>query len=285
MHRLSPPPRHKLEIVAYDTQMPIPFAQVDAFTGEAFGGNPAAVCLLSAPRDAAWMQQVAREMNLSETAFLVQRPYAQGFDLRWFTPTVEVDLCGHATLASAHTLWESGALPATEAARFHTRSGLLTATRRGNWIDLDFPAKPDTPADPPAGLVEALGVTPRYVGRNAFDFLVELDSEAQVRTLQPDFARLRTIAARGIIVTSRASDGACDFVSRFFAPGSGIDEDPVTGSAHCCLAVHWQRRLGRDRFLARQVSPRGGVLQVAIEGDRVRLGGQAVTVLRGELLA
>ncbi|HEY7792015.1 MAG TPA: PhzF family phenazine biosynthesis protein [Vicinamibacterales bacterium] len=265
--------------------MPIPIAQVDAFTSEAFGGNPAAVCVLPAPREADWMQRVAREMNLSETAFLVRRPDELGFDLRWFTPAVEVDLCGHATLASAHALWEAGDLAPEAAARFHTRSGLLTAVRRGDWIDVDFPAKPESPAAPPDGLLDALGIEVRYVGRNAFDYLVEVDSEHQLRHLVPDHGRLRTIAARGIMVTARSEDPAYDFVSRFFAPGSGIDEDPVTGSAHCCLAAFWHTRLNKTRFLARQISPRGGVLQVELQGDRVRLGGQAVTVFRGELLA
>jgi PhzF family phenazine biosynthesis protein len=265
--------------------MPIPLFQVDAFTADAFAGNPAAVCLLPESKDDGWLQQVAREMNLSETAFLQRRADGDGFDLRWFTPSVEVDLCGHATLASAHALWETGELAAHEVARFHTRSGLLTATRRDAWIDLDFPAKPETPAEAPDGMLEALHVKPRHIGRNAFDYLVEVEDEATVRNLQPDLARLRTIKARGVIVTSRSADPAYDFVSRFFAPGSGIDEDPVTGSAHCCLATFWQSRLAKHQFLARQLSARGGVLQVHIAGDRVRLGGQAVTVLRGELVA
>jgi PhzF family phenazine biosynthesis protein len=263
--------------------MALSIVQVDAFTSEPFSGNPAAVCVLPEPRDAAWMQHVASEMNLAETAFLRARD--DGFELRWFTPTVEVDLCGHATLASAHVLWESGRLAATETARFHTRSGLLTAVRRGDWIELDFPATPDEPADAPPGLVEALGAAPRYVGKSRFDYLIELDGEDAVRRLGPDFARLRTISARGVITTSLSATPGCDFVSRFFAPGSGIDEDPVTGSAHCCLAPFWSRRLNKTRFLARQVSPRGGVLKVELAGNRVRLGGQAVTVLRGELLA
>jgi predicted PhzF superfamily epimerase YddE/YHI9 len=265
--------------------MAIPIAQVDAFTSEPFAGNPAAVCLLPLEKSAAWMQDVAREMNLAETAFLHRRASGDGFDLRWFTPTVEVDLCGHATLASAHVLWEAGQLSATEPARFHTRSGLLTATRRGDWIDLDFPLTPVTETDAPAGLDRALAATPRYVGRSRFDLLVEVESEAIVRRLQPDLTMLATLPVRGVIVTSRAVGGDDDFVSRFFAPQSGIDEDPVTGSAHCALAAHWQTRLGKSRFVARQISPRGGVLHVEVAGDRVRLGGQAVTVLRGELLA
>jgi predicted PhzF superfamily epimerase YddE/YHI9 len=269
--------------------MTVPIVQVDAFTAAAFAGNPAAVCVLPEARDDGWMQRVASEMNLSETAFLCRRAAApapdDGFELRWFTPAVEVDLCGHATLASAHVLWETGRLSATETARFHTRSGLLTAERHGEWIELDFPAMPEAPAAAPPGLVEGLGASPLYVGRNRFDVLVELDGEEAVRRLRPDFGRLGEIAARGIIATARSADPGYDFVSRFFAPATGIDEDPVTGSAHCCLGPFWGRRLGKSELLARQVSARGGVVKVRLAGDRVRLGGQAVTVLTGELLA
>jgi len=265
--------------------MTTPIVQVDAFTSRAFGGNPAGVCVLPAPRDAAWMQLVAREMNVAETAFL--HPLDDGFSLRWFTPTVEVDLCGHATLASAHTLWEGGRLGALETARFHTRSGLLTATRDGGWIELDFPATPDEPSEPPPGLVEGLGATPRYVGKSRFDYLAELDDEAAVRKIAPDFSVLRGIAARGVIVTSRSATPGVDFVSRYFAPAYGIDEDPATGSTHCCLGPFWKRRLNQSSFAARQLSARGGELHVTVDGDggdRVRIRGQAVTVLRGELL-
>jgi PhzF family phenazine biosynthesis protein len=262
--------------------MSLEIVQVDAFTSRPFTGNPAAVCVLPEERDAAWMQNVAAEMNLAETAFL--RPREDGFGLRWFTPAVEVDLCGHATLASAHVLWESGRLPSSETARFHTRSGLLTAVRREDWIELDFPATPEEAAEAPPGLAQALGATPRYVGLSRFDYLVELDSEESVRNLRPDFGLLGAIAARGVIATSRSATPDFDFVSRFFAPASGIDEDPVTGSSHCCLAPFWSPRLKKTRFLARQLSARGGVLRVEIAGDRVRLGGQAVTVLKCELL-
>jgi predicted PhzF superfamily epimerase YddE/YHI9 len=263
--------------------MPLAITQVDAFTSKPFSGNPAAVCILPGERDPAWMQNVAREMNLAETAFLVPRP--DGYDLRWFTPTVEVDLCGHATLASAHVLWETGRLAADETARFHTKSGLLTAVRRGDWIELDFPATPDEPVAPPPGLVESLGATPRYVGKSIFDYLAELESEEAVRNLRPDFGRMKKIGARGVIATSRSADPAFDFVSRYFAPAFGIDEDPVTGSTHCCLAPFWSRRLGKNALLARQLSARGGELKVELRGDRVGIGGQAVTVLRAELLA
>ena len=263
--------------------MKLPIVQVDAFTAEPFGGNPAAVCVLPATREAGWMQSVAREMNLSETAFLVRRK--DGFDLRWFTPATEVDLCGHATLASAHALWEDGQLTADEPARFHTRSGLLVAERQGDWIEMNFPATPDEQTAPPPGLADALGVSPLYVGRSRFDYLIEVESEQIVRAMTPDFGRLRTLPVRGIIVTAKGATPGTDFVSRFFAPGSGLDEDPVTGSAHCCLTPYWSRKLKKTELVARQVSQRGGLLHVRLDGDRVRLKGQAVTVLRGELLA
>jgi len=260
--------------------MPLSITQIDAFTDKPFAGNPAAVCLLPEARDTSWMLSVAKEMNLPETAFLVRR--ADGFDLRWFTPAVEVALCGHATVASAHALWEEGHLAPGEQARFHTLSGLLTADRAGDWIELDFPAKPETSAPAPEGLVEALGAEPKYIGKNAFDYLVELDSEATVRGLKPNHAMLKKLPVRGVMVTSRAAD--YDFVSRFFAPGSGIEEDPVTGSAHCCLGPYWAPRLGKSEFVAYQASDRGGVVRVRLVGDRVKLGGQAVTVLRGALM-
>jgi PhzF family phenazine biosynthesis protein len=260
--------------------MGIRIVTVDAFTSRPFAGNPAAVCVLpEAPPDA-WMRDVAREMNLSETAFLV--PREDGYHLRWFTPAVEVELCGHATVASAHVLWEDGHLPAGVQARFHTLSGLLTADRRGDWIELDFPAKLEQPAEAPPELLPALGCSAVYVGRNQFDYLVEVDSEATVRALNPDHSLLRRLPVRGVIVTARGSD--YDFVSRFFAPGSGIDEDPVTGSAHTCLGPYWAARLGKTEFTAFQASARGGVVRVRVAGDRVLLGGQAVTIMRGELL-
>jgi PhzF family phenazine biosynthesis protein len=254
--------------------------QVDAFTNKPFAGNPAAICVLPAPREESWMHRVAQEMNLSETAFL--DPTDSGFNLRWFTPSVEVALCGHATLASAHVLWQDGILAQGETARFHTKSGLLTAVQKDGWIEMDFPATPNEAAEAPPRMIEALGLKPLYVGRNKFDFLVEADSEATVRGLKPDHSVLRQVSARGIIVTARGSD--YDFVSRFFAPGSGIDEDPVTGSAHCALGPYWAKKLGKNSFRAFQASPRGGEVGVRVEGDRVKLSGQAVTVLQGELL-
>jgi predicted PhzF superfamily epimerase YddE/YHI9 len=256
--------------------------QVDAFTSEAFRGNPAAVCVLERPADDEWMQLVAREMNLSETAFLV--PHETGFQLRWFTPSTEVDLCGHATLASAHVLWEDGHLALDRAARFETLSGRLTAERNGDWIELDFPVEPEHEAQAPLPLADAFGSTPRYVGRNRMDYLLEFEDEATVRSLRPDIRLLKSIEARGFIATSRSSAQGFDFVSRFFCPSVGIDEDPVTGSSHCCLGPFWAARLGKDELIGQQVSTRGGVVRVRLAGERVRLGGQAVTVMRGELV-
>jgi predicted PhzF superfamily epimerase YddE/YHI9 len=262
--------------------MGLAIIQVDAFTDKPFAGNPAAVCIVPAPREERWMQDVAREMNLSETAFLHREN--DGYGLRWFTPTVEVALCGHATLASAHVLWDGGHLAPSMPARFHTRSGLLTAERRGAWIELDFPSVVAAPAEAPPPLFEALHVGPGPVVRSRFDYLVEVDSEDTVRRLAPDFAALGRFEARGIIVTSRASTTGFDFVSRFFAPASGINEDPATGSSHCTLAPYWSARLGKNELVGYQASPRGGVVRVRLQGDRVILGGQAVTVLRGELV-
>jgi PhzF family phenazine biosynthesis protein len=258
------------------------FTQVDAFTDRPFTGNPAAVCLLPSARDAHWMQLVALEMNLAETAFLVPRP--DGFDLRWFTPGSEVDLCGHATLASAHALWEEGHLQPSQQARFHTRSGLLTATRRGDHIWLDFPSTPVSAAAAPPGLQQAIGTKATMVGHTVFDYVVELDSEAALRSLEPDMTLLSRIPYRGVIVTAQSSDSRYDFISRFFAPGLGIPEDPVTGSAHCGLGPYWGNRLGKDELVGYQASSRGGMVLVRVERERVHLGGQAVTVVRGEIL-
>jgi PhzF family phenazine biosynthesis protein len=256
--------------------------QIDAFTDKPFAGNPAAVCLLDGPRDENWMQLVAREMNLSETAFLYLT--SDGYNLRWFTPEVEVALCGHATLASAHHLWECGRAKPGDTLRFHTQSGLLTATRRGDLIVLDFPAQPVTEVSPPPGLLDALGVTGLFVGKSTYDFLVEVASETVVRAVTPDQGKLRSLAVRGIIVTARSSSSEFDIVSRFFAPGAGIDEDPVTGSAHCSLGPYWAPKLGKAELRAYQASARGGSLVVTVIGDRVLLGGHAVTVLRGQLI-
>ncbi|HEV8193479.1 MAG TPA: PhzF family phenazine biosynthesis protein [Ktedonobacterales bacterium] len=262
--------------------MGLAIRQVDAFTNTPFGGNPAAVCILPEPADDTWMQHVAREMNLADTAFLYRQE--DGFQLRWFTPAIEVDLCGHATLASAHILWEEGHLQPGELARFSTRSGLLTAVRQGAWIELDFPATPAEPAEIPGELSQALGVELAYVGKNQSDYLVEVDSEATLRALTPDVNLLARLPARGVIVTSRSASPEYDFISRFFAPKAGINEDAVTGSSHCALAPFWSQRLSKSEMTAYQASSRGGVLRVGVHGDRIAIGGQAVTVLRGELL-
>ncbi len=275
---------HRRGRLIYCGGVHVRFVQVDAFAAEPFTGNPAAVVVLTTPREEAWMQRVASEMNLSETAFLHRRPDGS-FDLRWFTPATEVDLCGHATLASAHALWESGQLAPGHEAAFHTKSGGLIARQaEDGWIELDFPATPETAADPPAGLRDALGVAPVYVGKSRFDYLVEVANEEAVRDAKPDYHRLAALPVRGVMITSASGAPGTDFVSRFFAPGSGIDEDPVTGSAHCCLTPFWSRRLGRPDLVARQLSARGGVLRLRLDGERVRISGQAVTVLRGEIL-
>ncbi len=272
--------------------------QVDAFTAAPFRGNPAAVCVMPAAADSGWMQAVAREMNLSETAFV--HPHGDAFDLRWFTPLVEVELCGHATLASAHVLWSQGHLRRDQQAVFHTRSGVLTceleaatapegvrgAPEGGDWIRMDFPAQSPVSAAAPAGLLEALGIgSAAWVGRNKADVLVEVSSEEVVRALHPDMHRLGNVDARGIIVTARAERGPYDFVSRFFAPRVGVPEDPVTGSAHTALTPFWAERLGKQDLTAYQASARGGVIRVGLRGERVLIAGQAVTVLRGDLLA
>jgi PhzF family phenazine biosynthesis protein len=263
--------------------MPLRITQVDAFTNQPFAGNPAAVCILHKPADPTWMLNVAREMNLAETAFLVKQ--RDGYDLRWFTPSVEVDLCGHATLASAHVLWEDGHLKPGEQARFHTKSGLLTAAKQKSWIALDFPVTPVSAATPPPGLADALGVQPRFVGRSRFDYVVEVDTEATVRELRPDLTALSRIESRGVIVTAVSDESSeFDFVSRFFAPQSGVPEDPVTGSAHCALAPYWAHKLGQTDLVAYQASPRGGAVLLRLLGDRVELSGEAVTVLRCELM-
>ncbi len=262
--------------------MTIPLFHVDAFTEKPFSGNPAAVCILPGWKEDRWLQAVGAEMNLSETAFLVKRE--DHFDLRWFTPKVEVDMCGHATLASAYVIWQQGLATPGKEIRFSTRSGTLKAALRGQDIELDFPLMPEEPAQAPPGLTEALGLSPRYIGKNQFDFLVEVDSEPVLRQMAPDFRLLATVEARGIIVTSLSADPNFDFVSRFFAPSAGIDEDPVTGSAHCCLGDFWRKRLGKNEFLAYQASARGGVVKVRVTRDRVFLGGKAVIIAKGELV-
>jgi len=266
---------------------PIPCYQVDAFTDQPFAGNSAAVCVLEAEGDSHWMQQVATEMNLSETAFLRRLP-SEGetdWELRWFTPAYEVDLCGHATLASAHALWDQDYVPSDSAIRFHTRSGVLTTRRKGTRIEMDFPNVPVTAAEPPEGLLEALGAKPVYTGQTSSDRFLVLVSEAEVLALQPDFRKLRAVDMRGVMVTAPAENSeSYDFVSRFFAPQAGIDEDPVTGSAHCSLGPYWAEKLGKNPVTGFQASARGGVVEITVEDTRVTLGGDAVTIWRGELL-
>lgn len=255
---------------------------VDSFTDRPFHGNPAAVCILKQRADDGWMQNVAREMSLAETAFLVKE--GNEWRLRWMTPSVEVDLCGHATLAAAHVLWADQHAGPAETLRFQTRSGLLTATRTDGLIWLDFPATPPKPATPPDNLAAMLGAEPLWVGQSPFDYLVELADEATVRRLDPDLTAMARLGGRGVIVTARGATDPVDFVSRFFAPAVGVLEDPVTGSAHCALAPYWAAKLGRNELAAQQLSARGGSIKTVLSGDRVKLGGHAVTVSRVELL-
>ncbi len=257
--------------------------QVDAFTNTPFQGNPAAVCVLEKPQTTEWMQLIAREMNLSETAFILKQE--SNFNLRWFTPTTEVPLCGHATLASAHTLWSEEYLKPEEIANFQTKSGLLTARLQEDWIELDFQANFSEVTTPPPELATALGVNIKTTVKNSLGYLVELESASVIRNLQPNFSLLKTLSVPGIIVTSVGeTNSEYDFVSRFFAPELGIDEDPVTGAAHCCLAPFWHNKLQQDEFLAYQASFRGGLVKIKYNGGaRVFLQGQAVTIMKGEI--
>jgi PhzF family phenazine biosynthesis protein len=261
--------------------MPVTLYIVDAFTDSPFKGNPAAVCLTAESLSETLMQLIAAEVNLSETAFLV--PTGDGFSLRWFTPKAEVALCGHATLASAHALWESGALPGDKEARFETKSGLLTATKNGSWIEMDFPAEPVIESVCQQSLALGLGVAPCFVGRNRFDYFVEVKDEQTVLDLKPDFTALKTIETRGVTVTAAGTE--FDYVARSFFPRLGVDEDPVCGSAHTGLAPFWGARLQKGELLAKQVSSRGGILKLRVLGERVRIAGQAVTVMKSEFLA
>ena len=263
--------------------MPNVIYQVDAFAERPFTGNPAGVCVLESAVQETYMQAVASEMNVAETAFLVRRDYG-AYDLRWFTPTVEVDLCGHATLASAHILWEERRLTPGETAKFHTRSGVLTAWREGETIRMDFPSEPVVASEPPAELVASLGVASTFAGRNRMDWLVEVADEAAVRAVRPQLPGLAALGVRGVIVTAASAKPERDFVSRFFAPAAGVDEDPVTGSAHCALAPYWAQKLGKVALVGYQASTRGGIVECAVRGDRVVLGGRAVTVLRGTIV-
>ncbi|HUH79581.1 MAG TPA: PhzF family phenazine biosynthesis protein [Methanoregula sp.] len=255
---------------------------VDAFTRAPFRGNPAAVCVLEGPADPGWMQQLAGEMNLSETAFL--HTADGGWNLRWFTPRKEIELCGHATLAAACVLWTTGREKPDDAIAFRTRSGTLTARKEGDLTTLDFPAEPVTGSVSLPGLGKALGAEPVFTGRNRFDLLVELQSAADVCGLEPDMEALSAIPARGIIVTAASDLPNFDFVSRFFAPSVGVPEDPVTGSAHCCLGPYWGEKLDKTILSGFQCSARGGTVRVTLGGDRVILGGHTVHVYSGSLL-
>lgn len=258
--------------------------QVDAFTNEPFAGNPAAVCVSETPLDDALMQQIATEMNLSETAFLYPLEGAGNYSLRWFTPRAEIDLCGHATLASAHVLWTEGHLDASITARFQTKSGELRVTPKDGLLQMDFPIKPvhDAPLNPT--LVAAMNHADIVHGaRNDVNYLVELRSHQAVTNLNPDLEKIAKLPYQGVIVTSRG-EAPYDFISRYFVPAMGIAEDPVTGSSHCSLAPYWQARLGKDKMLAYQASARGGELHVECTPERIYISGQAITVMRGELL-
>jgi len=263
--------------------MKLPIFTVDAFTDKAFSGNPAAVCLLSENIYDSVMQNIAFEMNLSETAFLLRQD-DDGYSLRWFTPIAEVDLCGHATLSSAHILWQEGLCSKKDPIHFHTNSGLLITKLMDDEIEMDFPAISEKKVSYPSDLINALGgVQPKYVGMTKWNYLVEVESEEAVKTLKPDYATMLELPGWGTMVTAKSDSGEFDFVSRFFAPEKGVPEDPVTGSAHCALGPYWQKRLGRKEFIAYQASARGGRVGVRVEGDRVFLTGKAVTVIKGEI--
>lgn len=262
--------------------MEVPVFRVDSFAERPFTGNPAGVCVLDSPADDAWMQAVAAELNAPATAFVAELP--DGFDLRWFTPVSPLSLCGHGTLAAAHVLWESGLISGDSIA-FHTKSGQLIANRSGADIELDFPARPQLREEGPiaADLANALGVAEVHVGRNDKDFLIEVATESEVRSLTPDFARLKELPLRGVMVTAQSATLGCDFVSRFFAPSIGIDEDYATGSAHICLGPYWAAKLGKTSLTGFQASSRGATIRVRLEGERVVLAGRAITILRGKM--
>jgi PhzF family phenazine biosynthesis protein len=268
--------------------MSIPLFKVDAFTDHAFSGNPAAICLLDGPRPDQWMQSVATEMALSETAFLLPKDEGASpsgrYHLRWFTPLKEVRLCGHATLASAFVLWQNKRQPVDSVLYFNTLSGLLTARQNQDWIELNFPSKPVATAEAPAGLLESLGVTaPLAINRDESIYLIEVGDEDIVRQCRPDFSRLRQVVFRSVGITARSTDPRYDFVSRYFAPRVGVNEDPVTGSIHCRLTPYWSQKLGKQTLTARQVSARGGTLRLNLQQDRVLISGQAVMVMVGSL--
>ena len=264
--------------------MKLPIFTVDAFTNEPFKGNPAAVCLLKEEIPTSLMQSIAFELNLAETAFVLKEKDSDAYSLRWMTPVSEVDLCGHATLASSHIMWQEGICKKDETINFNTRSGLLTAKYNNGKITLDFPAIPQKKIEYPPELIDAIGgVQPKYVGMTKWNYIIELESESDIINLKPDFNVMLKLPGWGTIITAAADMPGYDFISRFFAPEKGIQEDPVTGSAHCALAPYWQQRLGKNTFKAYQASERGGTLDIVIEGDRVYLTGEALTVIKGEI--
>lgn len=254
---------------------------VDAFTKTPFTGNPACVCFLQEAKEDQWMQNVAFEMRLSETAFLFQQE--DGFSLRWFTPKTEVDLCGHATLAAAHILWETGILKPDETAKFETNSGTITADKVDDLVEMKFPILYQRPADFNPELISAFNITPMYVGSFENKLLIEVDGEEIVKSIEPDFRKLQQFDERAVVITSLAESEEYDFVSRHFAPWVGVYEDPVTGSNHSCLGPYWARRLDKTELKAYQASPRGGMLNLRVEKDCVYIGGNAITVYEGEL--
>jgi PhzF family phenazine biosynthesis protein len=255
--------------------------QVAAFTEEPFHGNPAVVCFLSEPKNDGWMQSVATEMNMPVTAFLYKND--DHYSLRWFTSTTEIPICGHGTLASAHILYDLNHISREASATFMTKSGWLTANFNAGWIEFTFPSKPDQKTIAPKKLNQALGVKPTYVGKNHFDYIVEVEGEDVVKNLKPNIDIIAQMPVRGVIVTSVSNSNKYDFVSRFFSPAQGIDEDAVTGSAHCCLGPYWERKLNKSDFIAFQASSRGGILKIRVNGERVLLAGKAMTVLEGKL--
>jgi PhzF family phenazine biosynthesis protein len=269
--------------------MKLKIQTVDAFTQKPFSGNPAGVCILNDIIPDSLMQNIAFEMNLAETAFVVKKPDDDGYSLRWFTPSSEIDLCGHATLASAHIMWQDGVEPRTETINFHTRSGLLTAKNSNGGIILDFPAVPQKEIEYPPELITSIGgAKPKYVGMTKWNYLIELEDENAVLNAKPDFNLMLKLPGWGTMITAQASPNGYgkegyDFVSRFFAPEKGVPEDPVTGSAHCALGPYWQQRLGKDNFKAYQASERGGTVGVKVIGERIMLSGTGVTVMQGEI--
>lgn len=265
----------------------IPLWQVNAFADRPFTGNPAAVCILPSYPSDQWLQNVAAEMNLSETSFIVPTDEANRFHLRWFTPTTEVDLCGHATLAAAHTLIEQNLITTDSAIRFQTRSGELRCSRSGQRITLDFPLTPteeNVDGSTKAALLAALGLAEALVMRTKLDMVAVVNHASIVKSLRPNFSLLESIETRGVAVTAASQTAGIDFVSRFFAPRFGINEDPVTGSAHCCLAPYWGERLRKTSVVGYQASARGGTVYCEIASDRVLLTGSAVTIWEGRLL-